>query len=107
MYCDDSTNMKKYLINEDFNDKTIFFLDAHVDNVNIKNYKKCPLFEELNAIQSLERKDNVILVDDLRIIREAFPWGETSYGVLDFLEQIKNKIISINKDYKFSTLTDI
>ena len=105
LYCDDSTNMKKYLINEDFNDKTIFFLDAHVDNVNIKNYKKkCPLFEELNAIQSLERKDNVILVDDLRIIREAFPWGETSYGVIDFLEQIKNKIISINKDYKFSTL---
>ena len=51
LYLDDSTNMKKYLTSEDFNNKTMFFLDAHVDNMKIKNYKKrCPLFEELSAI---------------------------------------------------------
>jgi hypothetical protein len=105
LYLDDSTNMKKYLMTDDFKNKTIFFLDAHVDNDNIHNYKKrCPLFVELEAIKSIERKDNVILIDDLRIIKNSFPWGETSYGNIDFLQQIKNVILTINKDYKFNTL---
>jgi len=105
LYLDDSTNLNKYLINTNFNEKTMFFLDAHVDNSNIHNYKKrCPLFEELSAISNLERKDHIILIDDLRIINVNFPWGETSYGNINFLEAIKTKILSINKDYKFSTL---
>ena len=105
LYLDDSTNMKKYLTTDTFKKKTMFFLDAHVDNANIHNYKKrCPLFEELEAIKGMERKDNVILIDDLRIIKEAFPWGEVSYGRIDFLQQIINMILTINKDYKFATL---
>jgi hypothetical protein len=102
---DDSTNMKQYINNDNFKNKTMFFLDAHVDNSNIHNYKKkCPLFEELEAIKSIERKDNIILIDDLRIIKENFPWGEQSYGNIDFLQQIKNIILSINENYKFDTL---
>lgn len=105
LYLDDSTKIKKYLTCIDFKDKTIFFLDAHVDNSNIKNFKnKCPLLEELNGIATLERKDNIILIDDMRILKKAYPWGETSYGNIDFLHQIKKKILSINKNYKFSTL---
>ena len=105
LYLDDSTNMKKYLTGDDFNNKTMFFLDAHVDNNNIHNYKKkCPLFEELAAIASLERNDHIILIDDLRIIKTAFPWGEKSYGNINFLEEIKKLILSINKNYNFSTL---
>jgi hypothetical protein len=108
LYLDDSTNMKKYITTTDFLNKTMFFLDAHVDNDNIKDYKKkCPLFDELEAIKSIERKDNVILVDDLRVIKESFPWGEKSYGNIDFLEQIKKTILTINKDYKFSTLKGV
>ena len=73
--------------------------------INIHNYKKrCPLFDELEAIKSIERKDNVIMIDDLRIIKNSFPWGETSYGNIDFLQQIKQTILTINKDYKFDTL---
>ena len=103
LYLDDSTNMDKYLIELD--KKTLFFLDAHVDNSNIHNYKKkCPLIEELSAIANLKRKDHIILVDDLRILKNKFPWGETSYGSINFLEEIKTKILSINKDYKFLTL---
>jgi len=102
---DDSTNLKTYLSDAAFKNKTIFFLDAHVDHHLIQNYNKiCPLFDELEAIGSLERKDNIILVDDLRIITTPFPWGEQSYGDIDFLSQIKAKILSINKDYKFKTL---
>ena len=105
LYLDDSSNMKKYLMTDDFKNKTIFFLDAHVDNENIKNYKqKCPLIDELEAIKSIERKDNLILIDDLRIITKSFPWGEQSYGDIDFLQQIKNTILTINKDYKFDLL---
>jgi ribosome-associated toxin RatA of RatAB toxin-antitoxin module len=90
----------KIYTSDDFNNKTMFFLDAH-----IQNYKKrCPLFEELSAIENMERKDHVILIDDLRIIKTAYPWNETSYGNINFLEQIKNKILSINKHYKFATL---
>lgn len=108
LYLDDSTNMKKYLMTDDFKNKTMFFLDAHVDNSAIHNYKKkCPLFDELEAIKSIERKDNVILIDDLRIIKNSFPWGETSYGNIDFLQQIKNTILTINKDYKFDTLDGV
>ena len=105
LYLDDSTNMKKYITTDNFKNKTMFFLDAHVDNGNIHNYqKRCPLFLELEAIKSIERKDNLILIDDLRIIKNAFPWGETSYGNIDFLQQIINFILSINNEYKFATL---
>jgi hypothetical protein len=105
LYLDDSTNMKKYLTSDIFKNKTMFFLDAHVDNGNIHNFKKrCPLFYELDAIKNLERKDHVILVDDLRIIKSSFPWGETSYGNIDFLQQIKDTILTINSEYKFGLL---
>ncbi len=100
---DDSTNMKKYIT--DLKNKTMFFLDAHVDNQNIHNYKKrCPLFDELEAIKSIERNDNIILIDDLRIITQPFPWGEFSYGNINFLDEIMKKILEINENYKFTTL---
>ncbi len=102
---DDSNNMANHLDKDTFKDKAIFFLDAHVDNIDIKNYKnRCPLFNELNAIKNLTRNDNIILVDDLRLIRQPFPWGEQSYGNIDFFESIKSLIISINPNYKFEYL---
>lgn len=108
LYLDDSTNMKNYVMADCFKNKTIFFLDAHVDNANIHNYKKkFPLFDELEAIKSIERKDNLILIDDLRIIKRSFPWGEKSYGDVDFLQKIKSFILTINKDYKFDTLNGV
>jgi hypothetical protein len=108
LICDDSSNMKKYLNNDIFKQRTIYFLDAHVDNQNIHNYKKrCPLFEELEAIKSLERKDNIILIDDLRIISKSFPWGENSYGNINFLQEIIKLIYSINNNYQFKMLDGV
>ena len=101
---DDSTNMKKYIDDEVFKNRTIFFLDAHVDNNSIKNYKKrCPLFEELEAIKSIDRKDNIIMIDDLRIIK-THCWYDLNYIGRNVLQEIVNKILEINKDYKFGTL---
>lgn len=106
LYLYDSTNMNRYLTNTDaFNDRTIFFLDAQADNMAIKIFKRrCPLSEELYAIKGLERKDQIIMVDDLRIIKNAYPWGETEFGNIDFLQQTKVIIVSINPDYKISKL---
>ncbi len=108
LYKDDSQNMSKYLNDETFSERTMFFLDAHVDNSNIHNYKfKCPLFEELKAINTLSRKDHIILIDDLRILNETHPWGETSYGTINFLDKIKEYVLEINPDYKFTTLEGV
>lgn len=103
---DDSSTMEKYLLNDaSFSEKTMFFLDAHVDNDNIKNYKyKCPLIEEIKAISNLPRKDNIILIDDIRIVKTLHPWGESSYQIDNFLEHIKELILKINPNYKFTLL---
>ena len=73
---DDSVRLKFHLErNADFANKTFFFLDAHVDNILIKNYtKRCPIFDELSAIKELTRDDNVICVDDMRIMRTPHLW---------------------------------
>lgn len=110
LYQDDSANMKKYLDEnkEALTNKTIFFLDAHVDNANIKNYKyKCPLFDEIKAISTLERKDHIILVDDIRIVKNTFPWGENQFGEIDWVTKIQNMILEINKNYKFTLLDGV
>ena len=102
---DDSVNLINHLNNDDFNKRTMFFLDAHVDNENIKNFKRrCPLFEELNAIANLPRKDHVICIDDIRYLKEPFPWSEFSFGPIIFLDFIQQMILSINNNYKFKYL---
>lgn len=104
IYLDDSINLYKYLNNDCFKNKTLFFLDAHIDNCFIGDgiqYKiRTPLLEELNAIQLLSRKDNIILIDDLRIINSN-KWNESKYINVNLIEIIKSKILEINNEYKF------
>ncbi len=98
---DDSVRLEKYLSLLG-TEKTLFFLDAHVDSKDIKNFqKRCPIFEELMAIKTLERKDNVICIDDMRIMRTNYPWDETSYSNISYEKNIKELILSINPNYKF------
>ena len=100
---DDSTNLKKYLT--DIQGRTLFFLDAHIqtDMGDKSNYKRiCPLLEELQAISTLEKKDHIICIDDLRIITGC-KWGDHG-DVEDLLSMIKKKVLEINSDYKFGRL---
>jgi len=93
---DDSANMKNY-IGLVGNNKTLFWLDAHAGGPKGSNpfcnaKAKIPIEYELQAIKLCDRKDHVILVDDLRIM------GKTK------IEQIKKMILEINPLYKFSIL---
>ena len=100
---DDSSNLDKYL--SDINQKVLFFLDAHVDNKLSKTHKfKCPLVSEIEAISKMTRKDHVILIDDVRILKRKTPWGETTFKTDNILEELKEHILKINKNYKFKFL---
>jgi hypothetical protein len=65
----------------DIDDRITFWLDAHIDPGNYipgktPEIRKCPLVEELDIIKSLKRKDNIILIDDIRAFRKYY--GEIS-----------------------------
>ena len=84
-------------------DKVItFWLDAHIDPGNYlkgetPDIRKCPLYEELEAIKSLRRKDHIILVDDIRAFTKNYGWGHDI-----ILSEFINKIKEINPNYKIS-----
>jgi hypothetical protein len=104
---DDSVNMQFHLdrLKPVFEKRTMFFLDAHVDNTNIKNFKqRCPLMHEIGAIGSLDRKDHIILIDDVRILKQNNPWGDTSLGNTNWISDIKDTLLKINPMYKFMYL---
>lgn len=106
---DDSINLFKYIINDDnfVKNRAIFFLDAHYDNIDIERTsckKNCPIMEELEGIKLLDRKDHIICIDDVRYFNNKYPWGETSHGDIHYIDAIKNKILSINENYKFTYL---
>ena len=77
------------------NERTTFWLDAHVD-FGIEGKKRCPLYEEIDAIAMSKIKNHTILIDDLRCFGIGL-WGE---GIT--IEEVKNRILKINKDYKFT-----
>ncbi len=108
---DDSSNMAKYLNDISFSDRTIFFLDAHDITGSLGAKRNCPLYDELDAIDSLNRKDHIILIDDLRVIKdkggkEEF-WKDKSYGNINHFETLKNKVLKINSEYKFEYLDGV
>jgi len=77
------------------NQPTTFWLDAHVD-LGITGIKKCPLYEELDFIAKSNIKTHTILIDDVRL------FGDKHWGTGINLNEIKNKILSINPNYKFT-----
>ena len=96
----DSKNLAEYLNKLELqdHDKILFFLDSHGSGLG------CPLVQELQAIKNLKNNNHVILIDDLRIIRTC-KWGEESLkDCVDFEKILKEKILDINQNYKFSYL---
>jgi hypothetical protein len=103
LFLGDSINLSKYLedLSPTLDDKILFFLDSHGGQT------ACPLMEELEAIKNLERKDHIIMIDDIRIIRTCI-WSDHRYkSSNDFEKQLKDKILEINSQYKFSYLKGV
>ena len=78
-------------------DKIVFFLDSHGSGHG------CPLVEELDAIKGLKRNDHIILIDDVRIIRDCC-WSDNRYSNESFENLLKEKLLDINPNYEFSFL---
>lgn len=100
----DSAKLANYL--DRVTGRCLFFLDAHIQGGmgDACDYvRRCPLLEELEAIKSLERKDHVICIDDVRIITGC-KWGDSELQNIDLLGAIKKKLKEINPDYKFERL---
>jgi len=90
---------------KDINEKCFIWLDAHAHGSQLglpetnNRWKFCPLLYELDAINKHNIKNHTILIDDI---------NHLGTDVMDNieLEQIKNKILEINKDYKFDSSTN-
>ncbi len=87
-----------------------FWLDAHThyfDDGRISvGAKPCPLIEEIAIIGNYFRDSQflpIILIDDLRCIKDAHSWGGhgvTVHGIID-------AILAISSDYQFKFLNGI
>lgn len=96
----DSTEKLKEILN-DLDVPAVFWLDGHWSMGNTaKGEKAVPVFEELEAIKNHHIKNHVILIDDLRLMGDVNEpikeWSSIS------LQDVKNKCLEINPDYKFS-----
>jgi hypothetical protein len=92
----ESVNVMRKVLPE-IEGKVTFWLDAHTAD--------CPLYEELDIISTLKRKDHIIMIDDMRIIAGT-PVSETAggygWGHGVHVNVLIEKIKKINPNYKIS-----
>jgi len=74
-----------------------FWLDGHwCGDVSAGESNPVPLMEELQAIKEHHRKDHIILIDDMRLLRtHDAEWKDLKYSVLDLEKMLR----SINPQY--------
>ena len=103
---DDAVNIGAHLGGADFAERTLFYLDSYNSETDTPypTAKHCPVLEELNGIAGAARKDHVICINDVKTLRQPYPYGETSYGDINFEERAKEIILTINPAYQFSYL---
>lgn len=90
-------------------ERAIFWLDGHYsEGYTAKGELNTPIMQELEAIGQHKIKDHIILIDDIRL----FDNGNkkiigTSLEGYPTLSIIIDKILSINKSYKFIVIGDL
>lgn len=93
MQGDTAKDLKKIL--QKIDQSATFWLDAHRGSPGSPGEKNTPLLAELDQIKSHSIKTHTILIDDMHCCKTT---------LFDFLtkEQITQKILEINPDYKIS-----
>lgn len=107
LYNGDTVNALPVICEALQNDYVTFWLDAHThyfENQTVSvGQKPCPLIEELAIIKRFFNNNTllpVILIDDLRCIRDSRSWG----GHDVTLHSICEAVLAINPDYSFKFL---
>jgi hypothetical protein len=104
LYCGDSTAALPEMCDKLLGKRATFWLDAHIhwfeDGTVSSSAKTCPLLEELDIIGDAMRDSvlPVILIDDVRCIRNKAAWN--GHGVT--VDAVIQKILSIDPGYSFS-----
>ena len=77
-----------------------FWLDGHFcGDFTASGIRPVPLMEELQIIAGHHIKNHIILIDDMRLLRnKEAEWKDLPYCVCD----VEEMIYSINKDYKIT-----
>lgn len=104
-----STEVLPKILNN-INEKSTIFLDAHdlgYDGIpeNKYGYKnECPILDEINIISNHSINNHNIIIDDIKMIITNYGWAD-GYNIS--LDMIKEKVLLINKNYKFELIDDI
>lgn len=82
------------------NDQITFWLDGHHSGSNTASgCEPVPLIKELEQIKNHHIKKHIILIDDLRLLRNKdAEWSYLDYDETDLISFLK----TINKDYQIS-----
>ena len=99
IYFGDSINILPQILPE-ITTKCTFWLDGHYSGGDSACGKiPVPLMEELKIIAQHPIKNHILLLDDMRLLREhRAEWKNLSYGIGD----IEKMILSINPEYKIT-----
>jgi hypothetical protein len=106
LYCGESVAALPQICEKLRGKRTTFWLDAHIhwfeDGTVSGGAKTCPLLEELDVIGAAMRGSvlPVILIDDVRCIRNKADWNGHDVTV----DSVFQKILSIDPGYSFSFL---
>lgn len=97
----DSSKVLKSIISK-INKSITFWLDGHYCEPTTTFSNEAgwfPILQELDAIKQHKIKNHTILIDDWRCFDRSYPYY-TQHNISQ--EMIKNKILEINSNYKFS-----
>ncbi len=109
LYCGESTAALPQICDKLHGKRATFWLDAHIhwfeDGTVSTAEKTCPLLEEIEIIGSAlhDSVRPVILIDDVRCIRQPLDWNGHDVTV----DAIIQKILSIDPGYSFRFLNGL
>ena len=109
VYQGDSPDVLRKILPE-INGKVFIWLDAHYSKgITARGETNTPIISELQAIKESGKNDAIILIDDIRNFQPVDPDTDDNSALYGYplLQQVRNMIIGINKEYKFVILGDI